>query len=352
MDRYIFLLSGLIGLGEIETEDVLEHLALAAGKDLTIKMNSPGGDVATGAAIRNALAQYAAVNNADIEFEVLGWAQSAASYITTLPGAKVKVNSDSLYMLHNPQATAWGDHRQLQARLDWLVPVTDTYRKAYTEKSGATAQAVEEQLDKETYLIGQEIVDAGYADELVERQVQGLAALGSTEALVTLAKQEHGRLKAAAMGGRKNNTPVKSMQGMEGKSMSIPNQQTQQPAAAATGAPPQDPPAAATGGEAEAMAARARAYGDAMRKLPATMHDAVAKAFDDGEDASYFKGMVASAEASAAAAAANQEKQAHEEAVAEGAQATAQGGTAAPAVGDPAAKPQASGLTGETMEVG
>lgn len=339
MNRYTFLLSGIFGYYEIELAQVVEHLARAEGKPITVQLASVGGDVEVGMSIRNALAQYAERNKVDIEFDVLGWAQSTAAYLTTLPGAKVSVRDNTLFMIHNPQAGVFGDHAVLQAKLDWLVPITEQWVDAHTFRSIENRETVVAQLDAETYLMGQEIIDAGFADTLVEENT--VVAIGDRSGLMARAKQEQDRLRAAAMGGPINKVPAQS-QGRESVMSNIITPVT--PAAAA--APVAQ--AAPVDNTAELLMARAKAYGQAVKELPVEQHDAVHAAFEAGKDASYFEGMVAHASALASTAAAVKEKEAH-------AAAQAAGGTIPSASGGapaPAATAKAAGETGAMLEVG
>lgn len=372
MGAYTFTLSGAIGFGEIELSDVLNHLAIANGKDLEIRFTSVGGDVQVGTSIRNSITAYKDANDAEVVFDVLGWAQSAGSFLLTIPGARVRVRPDTLFMMHNPRTWADGDYNGLNAKLKWLMPVTELYRNAYTARGKADLAEITRQLDEETFLIGQQIVDAGFADELVADST--LQACGNRDEIIQRAQNEFKRLQAAAMGGL-DRIPARTT-GVEETIMSDNAQQQNlvvqpgvvtAPAAAPVAAPvaqvaaPQTVPAVAAPAAAPAApsvedeTARARAYGQAMRHLPATMHDAVQKAFDENKPASYFAGMVAHANALAAGDAADEEANAHAEAQALG-KSGAQGVGHKPSTGNgqPAATvtAKAAGETGAMIEVG
>jgi ATP-dependent protease ClpP protease subunit len=320
---------------------VLEELKLAAGKPLTVQVSSIGGDVETGVGIRNALVAYMEQHKVDVTFDFLGWAQSSASYVATIPGAKVKAHPNTLYMMHNPSGGAFGDYRAMEARLAWLKPVTENFRNAYTAKSGNTLAEVTAQLDAETYLMGQEIVDAGYADELVEEGA--LFAIGDKKSLIEQAKKEQDRLRIAAMGGHNNNVQTPSKVPAEETIIMEPTPEQIAAAAAAKDKAVAEATAAAT--------ARATAYGEALQKLPVTMQADVQKSFEAGEPASYFKGLVASANMLADAQSKKDEAAAH--AAAQGEQTP--GVVATPGDGQPApaaAVSKASGETGKIVEVG
>lgn len=340
MDPYVILLSGVFGYGEIELKDVVSQLASANGRPLVVRISSIGGDVETGVGIRNALTQYVQEHKTDITFDLLGWAQSAASHLTTIPGAKVVVRPNTLWMMHNPQTNAFGDHNTIQSRLNsWLLPITELYRADYRARSASPDEVVT-QLDAETYLMGQEIIDAGYADELVEDTA--VTASGGRDELISLAREEQERFKLVAMGNRENRAPAQ-LQELE-DNMSKPNDSGQN-GAAATGA----------GDDAASVAVRvaeerAKAYGMALRTLPAEMHESVQTAYDGGQDASYFDGMVAHHNAQASAKAAAEEANKHAAAKAEGDKV---GDLPTNGTGQPApAIAQAAGETGTTVEVG
>src|SRR5690606_4398240 len=65
-------------------------------KDITVRINSPGGDMFEGIAIYNLLRAHPA----KVTVEVLGWAASAASVIA-MAGDDIRMGLGSLMMVHN-----------------------------------------------------------------------------------------------------------------------------------------------------------------------------------------------------------------------------------------------------------
>lgn len=347
MDFYTFLLSGYFMSGEIDVETLQAHLKVAGGKPLVVQVSSVGGDVEIGTGIRNALIQYKAEHNVDIKFDVLGWAQSMGSLITTVPGTKTTVCADSIYMLHNPSAYAFGDYVAMQKKHDWLMLLTDVSRAAYSQKSGKSIEEITAMLDAETFLMGQEIVDAGFADELADNGTGTAVASGDKAERIKQAKTKYEEFKAVALGTVK---PQPAPQALEDdmtiikKPAATPAPAGAAPVAEATGAPAP----AVDNSYAEALQAQAKAFAVAMRKLPIDQHIAVQAAFDAGQDASFFEGMVAQHTAVAAATAKGKEAAAQASAQAVGDEINT---TAVPTPMSQE-RPLTAGETGKTIEVG
>ena len=87
MNEFLLQIFGYIESGWTAS-GVQEKLISAGGKDLLVQMNSIGGDVAETTTIYNMIKEYKEEHSANVTFDILGYAQSCASYITLVPGAK------------------------------------------------------------------------------------------------------------------------------------------------------------------------------------------------------------------------------------------------------------------------
>ena len=73
--------------------------------DITVWINSPGGDCVAAAQIYNMLMEY----KGNVTVKIDGIAASAASVIA-MAGTTVLMSPVSMLMIHNPMTAAFGDH--------------------------------------------------------------------------------------------------------------------------------------------------------------------------------------------------------------------------------------------------
>ena len=83
---------------------------------VTIWINSPGGDCIAASQIYTMLMDY----KGPVTVKIDGIAASAASVIA-MAGTKVLISPTALVMIHNPSTGAFGDHRDMEKQLSYLV---------------------------------------------------------------------------------------------------------------------------------------------------------------------------------------------------------------------------------------
>lgn len=140
-----------------------DELAQRSG-NLTVSINSPGGDVFSGVSIYNTLVAY---DKGDITIEVNGLAASIASVIA-MAGDKVIMLPGSSMMIHKPFTMGMGNADELQKVVETLESIESSLIPIYTAKTGLSEERIKEMLADETWLNPQEAVELGFADELVE----------------------------------------------------------------------------------------------------------------------------------------------------------------------------------------
>lgn len=150
----------------IVLENFLRDLDELSTKDsITIHINSAGGSLYAGVAIYNRLralpANVITIND--------GLAASAASIIFQA-GSTRKVNAGSSMMIHEAATMLIGYYqtKDLKAEMKRLEAHNKTVIEAYAEATGIDADTIKNALAKETWMTGQEAVDAGYADEVID----------------------------------------------------------------------------------------------------------------------------------------------------------------------------------------
>lgn len=149
----------------ITPEGFLEDLEqIKSAHNITVKLNSCGGDLYTGIAIHNALKALKGKKNIIVE----GIAASAASIIMCA-GDTVSVYPGSLIMIHGVSSMFW-DYLNLED-LKKYVKAFDASEKAiaeiYSVKTGMDAEKLRSMMTKETWMTGQQAIDNGFADELL-----------------------------------------------------------------------------------------------------------------------------------------------------------------------------------------
>ena len=132
--------------------------------DITVWINSPGGDCVAAAQIYNMLTNY----KGKVTVKIDGIAASAASVIA-MAGDTVLVSPVSMLMIHNPATIAWGDHAQMQKAIDMLSEVKESIINAYVLKTGLSRPKLSHLMDAETWMDANKAVELGFADEIMTR---------------------------------------------------------------------------------------------------------------------------------------------------------------------------------------
>ena len=132
--------------------------------DITVWINSPGGDCVAAAQIYNMLSNY----KGKVTVKIDGIAASAASVIA-MAGDTVLVSPVSMLMIHNPATIAWGDHAEMQKAIDMLSEVKESIINAYVLKTGLSRPKLSHLMDAETWMDANKAVELGFADEIMTR---------------------------------------------------------------------------------------------------------------------------------------------------------------------------------------
>ena len=165
--RTLFL-NGTIAEESWFDDDVTPQLfkdELNAGSgDITVWINSPGGDCVAAAQIYNMLMDY----KGNVTVKIDGIAASAASVIA-MAGTKVLMSPVSMMMIHNPMTVAFGDSAEMQKAIEMLASVKDSIINAYEIKTGLSRTKLSHLMDAETWMDATKAVELGFADEIMQR---------------------------------------------------------------------------------------------------------------------------------------------------------------------------------------
>lgn len=185
---------GVIGddyYGEGVTLKRIDAALRAIGeRDVTVYINSPGGDMFEGIAIYNRLREH----SHEVTTKVLGMAASAAS-VVYLAGKKREVASSAFLMIHNCWTFLAGNRHYLRDVADDMEEFDAAMADLYAETSAQPVESMAEMMDDETFIRGKRAVELGLAtgllaaDEVTERdtpEVQQASALKAMD--IALAK--------------------------------------------------------------------------------------------------------------------------------------------------------------------
>jgi ATP-dependent Clp endopeptidase proteolytic subunit ClpP len=123
----------------------------AAGDDVTLRINSPGGLVFDGLAILNALQQV----QGKVTIYIDGLAASMAS-VLAMAGDEVLMAENALMMIHNPMDGTYGDAAELRQTADRLDKVREQIVSVFAARTGLEPAALNAMLDAETWLTADE----------------------------------------------------------------------------------------------------------------------------------------------------------------------------------------------------
>lgn len=166
-ERTLFL-NGTIAEESWFDDDVTPALfksELESGKgNVTVWINSPGGDCFAAAQIYNMLTEY----SGHVTVKIDGLAASAASVIA-MAGDTVMVSPVSMLMIHNPATMAMGDRTDMQKAIEMLDSVKDSIINAYVSKTGLSRNKLSKLMDDETWMDANKAVELHFADEIMKR---------------------------------------------------------------------------------------------------------------------------------------------------------------------------------------
>ena len=132
------------------------------GADVTVNINSPGGDMFEGLAIYNLLREY----EGHVTVKVLGIAASAASIIA-MAGDDIQIGRGAFLMIHNCWVYAMGNRHDFAELAQSLEPFDTAMADIYAARSGLDIAAVQKLMDAESYIGGSDAVAKGLADSLL-----------------------------------------------------------------------------------------------------------------------------------------------------------------------------------------
>lgn len=151
--------------GDEVTPKLFKDELMAGSGDITLWINSPGGDVFAAAQIYNMLMDYPG----RVTVKIDGLAASAASVIA-MAGSQVEMSPVAMMMIHNPITVAIGDSKEMQKAIDMLAEVKESIVNAYEIKTGLSRNKISRLMDAESWFNAKKAVEMGFADSILYTQ--------------------------------------------------------------------------------------------------------------------------------------------------------------------------------------
>lgn len=165
----ILTLSGVIAeeswFDDEVTPKIFRDELMSGEGDITVWINSPGGDCIAAAQIYNMLLEY----KGNVTIKIDGIAASAAS-VVAMAGNKVIMSPVSMFMIHNPMTMAAGDTTEMKKAISMLTEVKESIINAYELKTGMSRDKIAKLMDAETWMDANKAVELGFADEILSRE--------------------------------------------------------------------------------------------------------------------------------------------------------------------------------------
>ena len=130
--------------------------------DITVWINSPGGNVFAAAEIYTMLKDYAG----KVTVKIASLAASAAS-VVAMAGDTVQMSPTALLMVHDPSTIAMGNTRDMEKAIAALNEVKEAIVNAYAAKSGLRRGRIADLMSEETWINAKKAVELGFADEVL-----------------------------------------------------------------------------------------------------------------------------------------------------------------------------------------
>ena len=135
---------------------------MESGGDISVWINSPGGDVFAASQIYNMLKEY----KGKVTVKVDGLAASAASVIA-MAGDEILMSPIAMLMIHNPSTLIWGEEADMVKAKEMLAEVKESIVNAYELKTSLSRNKISKMMDMETWMSAKKAVELGFADKVL-----------------------------------------------------------------------------------------------------------------------------------------------------------------------------------------
>lgn len=172
-DGRILRLEGAIAeeswFGDEVTPAAFKNELLSGSGDITVWINSPGGDVFAASEIHTALKEYPGA----VTIKIDGLAASAASVIA-MAGDEILMSPVSYMVIHNPATIAIGDSEEMLRAKEMLDEIKEGIMNAYELKTRLERTEISRLMDMESCFNAKKAVQLGFADGVLYSDNQSL----------------------------------------------------------------------------------------------------------------------------------------------------------------------------------
>ena len=130
--------------------------------DITVWINSPGGNVFAAAEIYTMLCEY----KGRVTVKIDAIAASAASVIA-MAGERVLMSPVAMLMIHDPMTIAMGNTKDMEKAISILNEVKETIINAYQKKTGLSRGKIGQLMENESWMNARKAVELGFADAVL-----------------------------------------------------------------------------------------------------------------------------------------------------------------------------------------
>jgi ATP-dependent Clp protease protease subunit len=146
---------------EVSPKEFKSELEAGTG-DITVWINSPGGDFFAASQIYTMLKEY----SGQVTVKIDGIAASAAATIA-MAGDMVCMSPTAMLMIHNPSTFVWGEETDMQKGIEILSECKEAIINAFEAKTGLERKRIAQMMDAETWFSANKAVELGFADEIL-----------------------------------------------------------------------------------------------------------------------------------------------------------------------------------------
>lgn len=162
-DQAEILIYDVIGWPFNDAGDLVRYIAGLKGKDILVRLNTPGGDVFDGMAIYNALAGH----QGRVTMRIESLAASMGS-VLAMAGKEVQAYQNTMMMIHEPWTYMAGNQYELREVADILEKISSNMLDIYIGKSRVGKREMKEIMKAETWLTAKEAKEKGFIDTIIE----------------------------------------------------------------------------------------------------------------------------------------------------------------------------------------
>lgn len=164
-DNTEIMIYDVIGWPFNDASELVSSLSTMQDKKITVRINSPGGDVFDAVSIFNALQSHKSKVTTRIE----GLAASSASFLA-LAGKEVQAYPNTMIMIHDPWVCVAGNQYELRETADILEKLAGQMVDIYASNSNIGKKEIKEMMKAETWFTAKEAKEKGLVDTIIDEK--------------------------------------------------------------------------------------------------------------------------------------------------------------------------------------